>query len=79
MTEKEGTDLRDIRIGSLALRAGLVTPEQIREALAIQASEAMSGRMPRQVGLILIAKGWLQPDQLAALLQQQESFRQRPT
>jgi hypothetical protein len=71
------TDLRDIRIGSLALRANLVSPEQIREALAIQAREAVAGKMARQIGLILVSKGYLTSEQLSNLLQQQGSLRKK--
>ncbi len=77
MSEHPDSDDRDIRIGSLALRANLVTPEQIREALSIQAKEAVNGKMARQIGLILVSRGHLTELQLSGLLQQQESLRRR--
>jgi hypothetical protein len=73
----EDTDNRDIRIGSLALKANLVTPEQIREALSIQAQEAVKGKLARQIGLILVSKGHLTELQLSGLLQKQEELRGR--
>jgi hypothetical protein len=73
----EDTDNRDIRIGSLALQANLVTPEQIREALSIQAKEAVVGKMVRQIGLILVSRGHLTELQLSGLLQRQEELRRR--
>lgn len=68
-------DDRDIRLGSLALRAKLVTPVQLKEALSIQAREATEGRMPRQLGLILLSMGLLTEEQLLRLLNEQQRLR----
>ncbi len=65
----------DIRLGSLALKAGVITPEQLREALGAQAREAINGKLPRQIGIILMAKGHLTPEQLSRLLQDQQVLR----
>jgi len=67
----------DIRLGSLAFKAGMITAEQLREALGAQAREAMDGKLPRQIGIILMTKGYLMPEQLAQLLQNQKALRQR--
>ena len=67
----------DIRLGSLALKAGVITPEQLREALGAQAREATDGKLPRQIGIILLTKGYLSPEQLSKLLQDQQSLRRR--
>lgn len=67
----------DIRLGSLALKAGVITPEQLREALGAQAREATDGKLPRQIGIILLTKGYLTPEQLSKLLQDQQSLRRR--
>lgn len=71
----EPKDDRDIRIGSLALRFGMVTPEQLREALSQQAREATEGRLPRQLGLILHNMGVLSEQQLMHLLAEQQRLR----
>jgi len=65
----------DIRLGSLALKAGAITPEQLREALGAQAREATDGKLPRQIGIILLTKGYLSPEQLSKLLQDQQVLR----
>jgi arginine repressor len=74
----DGADDRDIRIGSLALKAGLVTQKQLMEALSTQAEEALQGKLARQVGLIFISKGWITADQLGGLLQRQDELRRLP-
>jgi hypothetical protein len=74
----DGETDRDIRIGSLALKAGLVSQKQVIEALSIQAEEALQGKLARQVGLIFISKGWISADQLGGLLQQQDELRRKP-
>jgi hypothetical protein len=70
-------DDRDIRLGSLALRARLVTPAQLKEALSLQAREATEGRMPRQLGLILLSMGLVTEQQLLRLLNEQQKLRGR--
>ena len=70
----DGVDDRDIRLGSLALRAKFVTPEQLRRALVLQAEEALAGRnMP--IGSILVRKGILTREQLQELLAKQDALR----
>jgi hypothetical protein len=51
-------DDRDIRLGSLALRAKLVNPEQLRRVLAPQADEALAGRTV-PIGVLLVSQGIL--------------------
>jgi hypothetical protein len=65
----------DIRIGSLALKAGWVTQKQLMEALSIQADEALQGKLARQVGLIFVSRGWISADQLGDLLKRQDELR----
>ena len=64
-----------IRLGSLALTFGLVTPAQLQEALSIQAQEASSGKLARQLGLILLSKGFLDELQLVMLVRKQQELR----
>ena len=69
------TEDKELLLGNLALKTNLITPEQLRECLSIQAKEAVSGRLPRQLGLILLAKGYVREDQLGALLDEQRRRR----
>ncbi len=72
----DAVDDRDIRLGSLALKAKLITPEQLRRALGLQAEEALAGRsMP--IGSILVRKGILTREQLQELLSRQEALRRQ--
>ena len=66
---------KELLLGNLALKTNLITPSQLREVLSIQAKEAISGRLPRQLGLILLAKGYVREDQLGALLDEQRRRR----
>lgn len=75
MDEANSADERELLLGNLALKTHVITPEQLREALSIQAKEAVSGRLPRQLGLILLAKGFIREDQLGALLEEQRRRR----
>ena len=70
-------DERDIRLGSLALRKGLVSPQQLREALSEQAREATEGKLPRQLGLILLGMSLISEPQLMALLAEQQKLKTR--
>jgi hypothetical protein len=66
---------KELLLGTLALGAKLVTPEQLRVALGDQARDLDQGRAPRQLGVILLARGWLDEDQLLALLHTQAERR----
>ncbi|MBV8880103.1 MAG: hypothetical protein JO332_09085 [Planctomycetaceae bacterium] len=65
----------ELRLGSLALRAGMITEEALHRALSTQAREAIGGKLPRQLGLILLADGVLNETQLDFLIRQQQTFR----
>jgi serine/threonine protein kinase len=56
-----------IAIGHLALRRGLITPEQLREALSEQSKSGFPGGTLRPLDTILLAKGFLRRDQLEQL------------
>ena len=72
----EAPDDRDIRLGSLALKAKLVTPERLRLVLSMQAEEALAGRnVP--IGVLLVRKGFITREQLEQLLAKQESLRRQ--
>jgi len=66
----------DQRLGSLALRYGMVSPQQLHVALSLQAQEVARGKLPRQLGLILLAGGMITEAQLDVLLDHQQTFRQ---
>jgi hypothetical protein len=65
----------DSRLGSLAVRLGLITSAQLQTALAEQARSIAEGKLPRQIGLILLSKGVLDETQLDRLVRQQEEER----
>ena len=66
---------KELLLGSLALETRLITPEQLRMALGDQARDLSLGRAPRQLGIILLGRGWLDEDQLVGLLRLQAERR----
>lgn len=72
----EGID-PELLLGNLALQARLISPEQLRTALGDQARDLGQGKAPRQIGVILLAHGWLSEAQLLDLLRQQAERRNR--
>jgi hypothetical protein len=73
----ENQDDPDIRLGSLALRSGWITPLQLREALSLQSQETEEGKMARQLGLILLSRSFVTEVQLQTLLNEQKARRSR--
>jgi hypothetical protein len=67
----------ELLLGNLALEARLTTPDQLRIALGDQARDLDQGKAPRQLGVILLARGWLSEDQLIGLLREQAERRAR--
>ena len=61
---------RDLRLGSLAIQWGLLTPAQVETALAVQSRETP----PRRVGHICLAQGFLNVDQVETLLERQKEL-----
>ena len=68
---------KELLLGNLALEAKLITQEQLRVALSEQSRDLDLGRAPRQIGIILLARGWVDEDQLVALLREQSERRAR--
>ena len=73
----EPVDDRDIRLGSLALRAKLVSHDQLVRVLTLQAEEALAGRAV-PIGVLMVRKGFVTKEQLQDLLARQESLRRQP-
>jgi len=66
-----------LRLGSLALRSGMVSAQQLQQALSTQAREARESKLPRQLGLILLSSGIVSEVQLESLLQEQQTLQRR--
>jgi len=61
-----------ILLGTLALKKGYITPEQLRSALALQAVGVVTpGAAPRALGEILVTRGDLTDSRLSSLLEDQ--------
>jgi hypothetical protein len=56
-----------VKLGVLAINAGLMTPEQVEEVHELQKV------MDKRIGDIMVEKGFLTPDQIASLLKSQKS------
>ncbi len=67
----------ELLLGNIALEAKLITPDQLRLALGDQSRDLDQGKAPRQLGIILLARGWLSEDQLMELLRVQAERRAR--
>ena len=67
----------ELLLGNLALEARLITPDQLRIALGDQARDLDLKRAPRQLGIILLARGWISEEGLMKLLQEQADRRAR--
>jgi serine/threonine protein kinase len=64
----------DLRLGKLAVSKGLLTPEQLKDALEEQRLGVQRGRKrPRRLGVIFAAKHFLTDEQVLALLEEQEA------
>jgi hypothetical protein len=56
-----------VKLGVLAINAGLMTPEQVEEVHELQKT------MDKRIGDIMVEKGFLSSDQIASLLKSQKS------
>jgi predicted Ser/Thr protein kinase len=64
----------DLRLGTMAVRKGLLTAAQLDEALQEQQLGVKRGRKkPRRLGAVLIDKHFLTDDQVIGLLEEQEA------
>lgn len=75
----------DLLLGQIAVRKGLLSLEQLVEALQAQTKDTPAGdvtvrirRYQRPLGVILVARGFLTDAQLLSLLQEQKARLQLP-
>ncbi|MCP4672824.1 MAG: hypothetical protein GY857_16125 [Desulfobacula sp.] len=59
----------DQRFGSIAVRKGYISSEQLIDALSIQATENVEDNTHRIIGTILREKGYLSIEQINEILQ----------
>ena len=64
-------------LGNIALEMRFITAGQLRVALGDQARDLDEGKAPRQLGIILLARGWLSEEQLMKVLKEQGDRRAR--
>ena len=59
------------KFGIIALSFNYLTSEQLAQALAVQEQEDLDGKPHRWLGLICLELGYLRPDHVGIILQQQ--------
>ena len=62
------TEQFEKRFGNIAVEEGLVTQEQVVEALGLQVKENLETKKHRFIGQILVGLGYLTPSQLKEVL-----------
>ncbi len=68
-----------MNLGEWCVRTGAATAEQVRECLRIQADHHARGETPPRLGEILVARGYVAPEQVAeALAEQGREIRSCP-
>jgi hypothetical protein len=68
---------RELLLGNLAIELGLISAEQLNSALEDQGQDQARFGFVRQMGSILIARGWISHPQLMDLLREQSMRRAR--
>jgi hypothetical protein len=68
---------REFLLGNLAIELGLISAQQLSEALEDQAQDKARFGFVRQVGSVLVARGWITHPQLMDLLREQSMRRAR--
>lgn len=56
------------RFGQIAVERGIITPQQLKEALAEQVDNDLAGKPHRVLGDILFDKGWMTARQVESVL-----------
>jgi hypothetical protein len=67
----------NISRGNLAIELGLITPQELGKALEDQAQDGARFGFIRQLGTILVTRGWLMHQQLMDVLREQSLRRAR--
>ncbi len=65
------------RFGTIAVDEGLVTPDQLKEALTKQIEDNLSDKPHRVIGRIFFEEGWMTPQQIEIVLN--ELFKEERT
>ena len=69
VVESTETPCRDCpRFGTAAVQLGLITGDQLKDALMEQLDDDLQGRSHRVLGVIMIEKGWVRPEQIPEIL-----------
>ena len=63
------------RFGTIAVKKGFITEDQLKAAMMEQLEDDLSGRDHRIIGAILYKKGWITWDQVDSVLK--ELFREQ--
>ncbi len=58
------------RFGKIAVDMGLITPEQLKEALLAQVDDDLSGNPHRVIGSIFFEKGWMTYQEIEKVLKE---------
>ncbi|GAB4358502.1 MAG: hypothetical protein Kow006_27000 [Gammaproteobacteria bacterium] len=66
--KKQLSDKYCLRFGQIAVSMGLITKEQLKQALCIQVDDEAAGRAHRLLGTILFDLGLLTTEQIDAVL-----------
>jgi hypothetical protein len=61
------------KFGEIAVEKGLVSEDQVREALDLQEDYAEKHQQQKEIGAILTEKGYLTPQDVAGILEEQKS------
>ena len=70
------TELNDeVRFGKLAIDMGLITMDQMLDAIEVQVRENIAFGTHRKIGLILLEKGHITLDQIDEVLKAQDVKR----
>lgn len=66
------TEDTEMRFGIIAVKMGIVTPDQIIKALEMQVKEDLSTGKHRRIGMILLEQGLITLSQMDAIMQELE-------
>lgn len=67
--EKKETEHQPERFGTIAVRKGFITHEQLLKAITEQVDGNIAGRGHKPIGRILFERGWLGLHEIESILQ----------